>query len=110
MPCTPFTIPGAGRGFICSRGRTPAPKPCAARVPLDAYSRTVGTTQRCCAPSTFLCDHVLASGKTCDAPLCAGHAHQVGKDQHLCPAHLQQRRDDAELAPREPEPVQERLF
>ncbi|WP_224030223.1 hypothetical protein [Paraburkholderia caribensis] len=28
------------------------------------------------------------AGKTCDRHLCAVHAHQIGADVHLCPAHM----------------------
>jgi hypothetical protein len=44
-------------------------------------------SQRCLAPSSFLCDHKLPNGKTCDAPLCAEHATEVGPDRHYCPRH-----------------------
>lgn len=81
------------------------PKPCAARIPLDGHSRTIGTTQRCCAISTFLCDWPTADGGTCDAPLCPEHAHPIGPDRHLCPLHERQRQENDALAPAESEPA-----
>jgi hypothetical protein len=74
-----------------AKGRHALAKPCVARIPLDGCSRTVGTSQRCCAISSLLCDWVLSDGSTCDAPLCADHAHQIGPDTHLCPTHAAQR-------------------
>jgi hypothetical protein len=64
------------------------PKPCAARIPATHASGTV----QCCAISGFLCDWKLDDGSTCDAPLCDEHAHQVAKDRHLCPTHLERLR------------------
>lgn len=58
-----------------------------------------GIEQRCAAMSSFLCDWKLESGKTCDAPLCGDHAHQVGTDRHYCPTHRrQQLREDPQAA------------
>jgi hypothetical protein len=42
------------------------------------------------AISGYLCDHELEGGKTCDAPLCDDHAHEVGKDRHYCPRHARE--------------------
>lgn len=67
----------------------PAPAPCAARIPNG--SRIVGSTMRCCAISSVLCDWPVADG-TCNAPLCAEHAHEVGPDRHYCPTHLAEHR------------------
>jgi len=36
----------------------------------------------------FLCDWPIEGRKTCSAPICEGHAHEVGPDRHYCPAHL----------------------
>lgn len=47
----------------------------------------------CCAMSSFLCDHDMGEGLTCDMPLCAEHAVIVGKDRHLCPKHFAERKD-----------------
>lgn len=41
----------------------------------------------CFSVHTFLCDHPLAGGGTCDAPMCSLHAKEVGVDRHLCPDH-----------------------
>ncbi len=80
MPCTPFELPGGGRGFLCTR--SPRPR-CA-----------------CGKPGAFQCDapSKRRSG-TCDKHLCASCATEVGPDRHLCPVHV------AEAAP-----VQEGLF
>lgn len=71
MPC--YRLPGGG--FMCFRDKR-APKPC--RV--------------CGGYSEYLCDGHLGGGHTCDAPLCEVHAHQVGRDRHLCPECLQRHR------------------
>jgi len=68
--CTP--IPG---GFVCSRGgRAAKAKPCVT----------------CGAPSAFLCDGPKPAksrkrSPTCDAPICADHATEIGPDAHHCP-------------------------
>lgn len=73
--------------------RTKAPAPCCARITLPG-----GRADKCMAISTILCDYELEGGGTCDAPLCAGHAKQVGVDKHLCPIHAdQQARRQPEL-------------
>ena len=69
MPCTPFTLPGGARGFICSR--TPRPR-CA-----------------CGQPSAFQCDAPRGRG-TCSRHLCAKCAMVTGPDTHLCPTHAAQ--------------------
>jgi hypothetical protein len=56
------------------------PAPCCANVEIN------GRAQRCMAMSAFLCDWPVDGG-TCDAPLCADHAHQVAADRHYCPRH-----------------------
>lgn len=66
------------------------PKPCAARIP--APPEVGPGTVLCCAISGFLCDFELPQGGTCDRPLCEEHAHQVAKDRHLCPEHLERLR------------------
>ena len=44
---------------------------------------------RCRRPGAFQCDYPVGErGRTCDAYLCAEHAHQIGPDRHLCPLHL----------------------
>lgn len=44
--------------------------------------------------SHFLCDWPMASGGTCDMPLCTEHAEQTGPDRHLCPKHAAQRLEE----------------
>jgi len=64
------------------------PKPCCARIPAQGRP---GTFQ-CLAISTIACDWQLEDGGTCDAPLCAEHAHEIGPDLHLCPIHLERQK------------------
>ena len=40
--------------------------------------------------SGYLCDFEVCPGVTCDTPLCRDHAHEVGKDRHYCPRHLEE--------------------
>jgi hypothetical protein len=69
MTCTPFTLLGGGRGFICSRG--PRPR-CA-----------------CGQPATIQCDApTKRKSGTCDRHLCASCAREVGPDRHVCPEHV----------------------
>lgn len=71
MPCTPFTLPGGARGFICSR--TPRPR-CA-----------------CGQLSAFQCDApTKRRNGTCSRHLCAKCATATGPDTHLCPTHADQ--------------------
>lgn len=44
---------------------------------------------RCNAMASLLCDWPVEGG-TCDAPLCADCAVQVGADMHFCPLHAKQ--------------------
>lgn len=68
------------------------PAPCAART---TPANPIVPSQRCCGISQYLCDHQLPSGATCDMPLCADHATQVGTDRHLCPRHAGDGREAA---------------
>lgn len=90
-----YRIPGVGMVHLNLGGklRKNPPAPCAARIPNG--SPIVGSTMRCCAISSFLCDWVLVDGKTCDAPLCEEHARAVGPDRHLCPTHMALQRESA---------------
>ena len=36
----------------------------------------------------FLCDFPVGEGKTCDMPLCEGHATEVAPNVHYCPGHM----------------------
>ena len=68
MPCTPFTLPGGGRGLICSR--SPRIR-CA-----------------CGQTATLQCDAPTArKGRTCSRHICVQCATETGPDLHLCPAH-----------------------
>ncbi len=42
----------------------------------------------CGASTDFLCDYPVGEGKTCDAPLCDSHAHEVAPNVHYCPGHF----------------------
>lgn len=50
----------------------------------------------CGALAPFLCDFP-AGKRTCDAPLCAAHATEVGLDRHYCPRHAGQTPPQPEL-------------
>lgn len=80
-----------GTGFmhikLAGKAAKNPPAPCVARL---ATTNPIVPAQRCCAMSTFLCDHELEDGKTCDAPLCPEHAQQIGPDRHLCPRHARE--------------------
>lgn len=74
-------------GIVHMKG-TKLPAPCGARIQLD------GKTALCLVPSTFLCDgpppperarDINGTG-TCDQALCEAHAHEIGRNRHLCPA------------------------
>jgi hypothetical protein len=65
------------------------PAPCCGRI--HPHSNPVAPSIRCMAISTYLCDHELSDGKTCDAPLCAEHATAIDTDRHLCPRHARER-------------------
>lgn len=70
MACERIAFPGSEKGaFLCARGRSRAPR-----------------CRSCGAVATRLCDHEVAPGKTCDAPLCARHALRRG-ERDLCPPH-----------------------
>jgi hypothetical protein len=60
-----------------------APAPCCVPIELD------GKRVHCMGISTALCDWPLATGKTCDRPLCEqhGHAHPTKSDTDYCPDH-----------------------
>lgn len=60
------------------------PAPCCARILASVNGEQLET--RCMAISSLLCDWPV-DGRTCDAPLCEQHAHQVGPDRHYCRAH-----------------------
>lgn len=79
-----YKVPGLGVVHVKLSGRQKPPAPCIAGVGIG----TAGAERdRCGACSEYLCDWRCADGKTCDAPLCASHAHQVGKNRHYCPHH-----------------------
>jgi hypothetical protein len=92
-----YRVPGAGMVHLnlSGKARKNPPAPCCAKVPRSVFpghETDEGKPVRCMAISTFLCDWPVEGG-TCDAPLCAEHATEVGKDRHLCPVHLQQQRE-----------------
>jgi hypothetical protein len=71
-------------GMMVHMRGTKLPAACEART---TPSNPVVPSQRCLAPSSFLCDYALPNGKTCDAPLCAEHAQEISPDRHLCQRH-----------------------
>ena len=72
MACEHLQLGPFTSAIVCTRGRTPKPKPC----------------QWCAEPTTYLCDHVVRPSKTCDARMCVHHAKQTGADRHACPDHF----------------------
>jgi hypothetical protein len=76
MTCRPVTLPNGGRMIVCGRGgRALKPKRC-----------------RCGAEAEFLCDAPTPTQqKTCDRPLCAKCANEIGPDRHLCWGHFQEK-------------------
>lgn len=75
-------------GMVHMRGRN-LPDPCGSRVLI------AGKEQPCMVASDYLCDGPDTTGQrsTCDAPLCAAHAHKIGRNRHLCPSCRLQHRD-----------------
>lgn len=69
MPCQHINV-GGMHAIVCSRGKPRQPK-----------------CHECSAVSGFLCDYRAGKGKTCDRPMCARHAYQVGPDKHHCIEH-----------------------
>lgn len=90
-------------GIVHMKG-TKLPAPCGARVLVD------GKEVICLAPSEFLCDgppppervRQYHDSGTCDRALCEAHAHEIGKNRHLCPA--------CRLAQQDAGPQQRNLF
>lgn len=66
---------GQMTAIVCKRG--PAPTLCLFCA--KAGQRT---------PSTKLCDFPIRGPVTCDAPMCAAHAKNVGPNRDLCPNHV----------------------
>ena len=77
--CARVKLPGGGFAIVCgSAERAPRCKFCA--LPYAA-----GT-------ATLLCDAIVGrtlggSPITCDRPVCASCAKEIGPNKHLCPAH-----------------------
>jgi hypothetical protein len=74
-------------GMMVHMRGTKLPAACVART---TPANPIVPSQRCLAPSSYLCDHQLENGKTCDAPICSEHAQQIGPDRHLCPRHARE--------------------
>ena len=76
-------------GMVHMRG-SKLPDPCGARVLIAGHEQQI-----CMVASDYLCDGPDTTGQreTCDAPLCEAHAHQIGRNQHLCPSCFLQHRD-----------------
>ena len=70
--CERVELPSGGFAIVCrGHGDRRRRAPCVA----------------CGAGVEALCDHRNRDGRTCDAPLCRGCAHHVGKNRDYCPAH-----------------------
>lgn len=59
---------------------------CGARARRAARCQVAG----CTVPHVALCDHPMASGKTCDMRLCGRHRAQLGPEDDRCPDHAAQ--------------------
>ncbi|MGH9496004.1 MAG: hypothetical protein ACRD3B_13475 [Candidatus Sulfotelmatobacter sp.] len=68
--CEQIELPGGGFAIICG----------------TRHKRQFCACGRECQ---FLCDWKVPGKKsgTCDKPICAQHAKQVGPEKHLCPEH-----------------------
>jgi hypothetical protein len=85
-----------GTGFVhikmTNTRKRPAPAPCVARIERSSIGQAANNSQnnsvRSCAISSYLCDWTMDDGRTCDAPLCPEHAHEIGPDRHLCGLHF----------------------
>lgn len=80
----PFYIVNGLPMHIKFSGRGKPPAPCVAKAGVGEQLR------QCCDISAYLCDWPADEDHTCDAPLCAAHAHQVGRNRHYCPTHFHQ--------------------
>lgn len=69
MPCYMIHPEGGGTAFLCGD----LGPHCG-----DANCGDVGT---------HLCDYPVGNGKTCDMPLCHGHAFEAAPEIHYCPGH-----------------------
>lgn len=81
----PFFRVGGLMCHIKLSGKAKGVKPCC--VPVDIY----GPTQACAQFGEYLCDWETGERSTCDRPVCAEHAVQVGPNRHLCPEHAAKR-------------------
>lgn len=92
----PFYVHNGVRMHIKFSGRKKPPAPCCAPVVRESVDPLRNETRkircRCMAISSILCDWKNEDGQTCDAPLCPGHAHEIGPDKHLCALHFEARR------------------
>lgn len=78
----PFYVINGMPVHVKFSGKKKPPAPCVAQIWVSKVSQ-----RRCAGLSAYLCDWTNTDGKTCDAPLCNAHAHQIGKNRHLCPMH-----------------------
>ena len=72
MACTPVRF-GDTIAIVCHRKPWPETAQCS-----------------CAAFAEYLCDYPVGENRTCDRPMCADHAHQVGHDIHYCPGHFRE--------------------
>lgn len=73
--CKTIQFPDGGVAIICGARSVAPVKYCA-----------------CGRAADFLCDWKVPANEsgTCDRPICAAHAKQVGPRKHLCPEHQHQ--------------------
>lgn len=86
MRCSTVKI-GDTVAIVCGRER-PKKRTCSAK-------RHANTSATCHLRATLLCDYPRPDRKsgTCDKPLCAHHAVEIGPNRHQCPDHPQGQKD-----------------
>lgn len=69
MPCYTIQLGNGDKAFLCG----------------DLGPHCGDST--CGDVGEYLCDFPVSNGKTCDMPVCHGHAFEVATELHYCPAH-----------------------
>ncbi len=69
MTCYRIHLEGGGLGFLCGE-----------------FGPHCGDSN-CMDIGTYLCDYPVGDDKTCDMPLCHGHAFEAAPEIHYCPGH-----------------------
>ena len=93
MPCFHISLPSGGHALV----------------------RVAGAAKCCLCerPSEFLCDFLVAPGRTCSRRLCRHHRADIGNRIDFCPEHQQRWLDGEQrhvFPVQEPDPTQNELF